>query len=171
MEVRSYLFVFNLAKFGAFFALFGPFGALFGVGVRFKNFFGTYLYRQSTLVLEVKPYLFVFNLATFGASFVLFWALRDYFLVLWAFFWGCDQVQKQFLELTYVVNQLWFWKYSPVFLVFIRPSFGPFLHFLCLSGLFLGLGSGSKLSRQLLTLTSTDDFGFVNCWIDGMLTC
>ena len=29
--------------------------AFFWAGVRFKNFFGIYLYRQSTLVLEVQP--------------------------------------------------------------------------------------------------------------------
>ena len=51
--------------------LFGPLRATFGVGVRLKIFFGTYLCRQSTLVLEVQQYLFVFNLAA-GASFALF---------------------------------------------------------------------------------------------------
>ena len=29
--------------------------AFFRAGVRFENFFGTYLCRQSTLVLEVQP--------------------------------------------------------------------------------------------------------------------
>ena len=45
-------FVFNSAKFGTFFALLRPFGAIFGVGVRFKNFFGTYLLRLTTFILE-----------------------------------------------------------------------------------------------------------------------
>ena len=36
---------------------------------------------------------------------------------------------KTFLEPTYVVNQLWFWKYSPIFLFLIQPHFGPLLHF------------------------------------------
>ena len=103
-------------KLGPFFGLFGPFGAICRVWVKPKNFFGTYLCRQSTLVLEVQPYLFVFNLATFRTLFALFWALRSYFLALWGYFQGQDQVQKQFLEPTYVVNQLWFRKYSPIFL-------------------------------------------------------
>ena len=60
-------------------AIFGTFGAFLGVGVRFKNFFGTYLCRQSTLVLEVKPYIFVFNLAKFGAFFALMGPFRDIF--------------------------------------------------------------------------------------------
>ena len=51
---------------------------------------------------------------------------------------------KTFLEPTYVVNQLWFWKYSPIFLLLLRPNLGPFLPFLGLWGLFLGLRSGSK---------------------------
>ena len=53
-------------------AFFDPSGLFFGVGVRFTNFFVTFLYRQSTLVLEVQPYLFVLNSATFGAIFGLF---------------------------------------------------------------------------------------------------
>ena len=80
LEVQPYLFVFNLATFGAFFALFWalrgyffwPFGAYCVVGVRFKNIFGTYLCRKSTLVLEIQPYLFVYNLAKFGAFFTFF---------------------------------------------------------------------------------------------------
>ena len=51
---------------------------------------------------------------------------------------------KTFLEPTYVVNQLWFWKYSPIFLLLFQPNLGPFLPFLGHWGLFLGLGSGSK---------------------------
>ena len=38
------------------FHVFGPFGAIFGVGVRIKIFL-TFLYRESTLVLEVQSYL------------------------------------------------------------------------------------------------------------------
>ena len=46
-----------LALFWAFGAIFWSFGAIFGVGTRLENNFGTYLYGQSTLVLEVQPYL------------------------------------------------------------------------------------------------------------------
>ena len=53
LEVQPYLFAFTSAKFGAFFALFGPLGAIFGVEVRFKNIFGTYLHRLTTFILEV----------------------------------------------------------------------------------------------------------------------
>ena len=107
------------------------------IGRQFYSRYASLLYIQSTLVLEVQSYLFVFNSAPFGASFTLFWALRGYFL-------GQDQVQKQLLEPTYVVNQLWFWEYSSIFLFLIRQNFGPFLPFLGLWGLFLGLRSGSK---------------------------
>ena len=51
---------------------------------------------------------------------------------------------KPFLGLTYVDYQLWFLKYSPIFLFLIWPNLGTFWHFLDPSGLFLGLGSGSK---------------------------
>ena len=61
----SPIFLFFIGQFLALFALFGLFAAIFGVGVRFKNFFGTYLCKQLTEVLEVQPYLFVFDSATF----------------------------------------------------------------------------------------------------------
>ena len=51
---------------------------------------------------------------------------------------------KRFFEPTFLDNQLWFWKYSPIFLLLLRPNLGPFLPFLGLLGLFLGLGSGPK---------------------------
>ena len=35
---------------------------------------------------------------------------------------------KNFLGPTYVNNQLWFWKYSPIFLFLNWPHFGPLLH-------------------------------------------
>ena len=53
LEAQPYLFAFASAKFRAFFALFGPLGAIFGVEVRFKNIFGTYLHRLTTFILEV----------------------------------------------------------------------------------------------------------------------
>ena len=98
LEVQPYLFVFNLATFRAFFALFGPFGAIFLVVVRFRNFFGTYLCRQSTLVFDVQPFHFVFNSDTFGATFALFSGPSGgYFFGLFKlFFRGLGQVRKYF---------------------------------------------------------------------------
>ena len=79
-KVQSHLFVFNLATIGAFWHFLDPFGgAILVVVVRFKNLFGTYLCKQSTLVLEVQPYLIVFASATFWVSISLFWALLSYF--------------------------------------------------------------------------------------------
>ena len=69
------------------------------VGVRLKHFFGTYLNRQSSLVLEVQPFLFVFNLGTFGASLALFWSFRAIILALWGYFWGQVLIQKHFWNL------------------------------------------------------------------------
>ena len=60
-------------NFLAFFALFlCPLRLFFFVVVRFRNFFGTYLCGQSTLVFDVQPFHFVFNSDTFGATFALF---------------------------------------------------------------------------------------------------
>ena len=50
-------FCFSFGQILGLFALFGLFGAIFGVGVRFKNFFGTCLHRLTTFILEVQLYL------------------------------------------------------------------------------------------------------------------
>ena len=56
LDVQPYLFGFLSGFFwGAFFALVGHFGAIFGVWVRLINYFGTYLNRQTTFILEVYP--------------------------------------------------------------------------------------------------------------------
>ena len=39
--------------FGPLLHFFGPFWVIFGVEVRFKNIFGTYLHRLTTFILEV----------------------------------------------------------------------------------------------------------------------
>ena len=39
------ILIFNLASFVAFSTLFKPYGAIFGVGLRFNNLFGNYLFR------------------------------------------------------------------------------------------------------------------------------
>ena len=49
----SRIFLFLFGQILGLFALFGLFGAIFGVGVRFKNFFGTCLHRLTTFILEV----------------------------------------------------------------------------------------------------------------------
>ena len=55
--------------FGPLLHFFGSSGAIFGIGMRFKNIFGTFLCSQSTLVLKVQPYLFAFTSAKFWALF------------------------------------------------------------------------------------------------------
>ena len=137
--MQSYLFVFDLAKFGAFFALFGPFEAFFWVRVRFKTFFVTYLCKQSTLVLEVQSYLFLFLLVTFGASLALFWPFRAILFGTLGLSMGLGSCSKTLLEPNYVDNQLWFWKYSPIFLFLIWPHLGPLALFWALWGYFLVL--------------------------------
>ena len=91
VKLQPNLFVFNLATIKACFALFGPFRAIFGVGVKFKNFFKTFLCKQSILVLEAQPY----RLVLFGhiwGLFCTFWGLSGLLLALW----GRGQVQKDF---------------------------------------------------------------------------
>ena len=126
------LFCIFLGPLGLFFGplglFFGPLGLFLESGSGSKNIFGTYLCSQSPLVLEVQPYLFSFTSAKFGA----FFALCSY---LWV--WG--QVHQNFLGLTFVEYQLWFWRYSPIFLFLVRPDLGLFL------------GSGSKTFWDRLT--------------------
>ena len=86
----------TFGPFCTFWALrfFWSVGAIFGVKVRFKNIFGTYMCIQSTLVLEVPPYLFVFASAIFGAFFALFW-------LFWLIF-GVGVRSKNFLGPTWI---------------------------------------------------------------------
>ena len=50
LEVQPYIFVSNLAPLGAFWALFGSCNAVFGIPIRFKNFFGICFHRLITLI-------------------------------------------------------------------------------------------------------------------------
>ena len=137
----SPIFLFSIQpNLGPFLHFLGLLGLFFGVVVSFKILFGTYLCRKSTLVLKVKPYLF-FNMATFEAFFCTFLILWGYLFGHLGLFLGSGPGSKIYLEPTYVHQQLWFWKYHPIFSFLIRPNLGPFCPF---SGLFLGLGSSSK---------------------------
>ena len=51
---------------------------------------GTYLCRQSTLVMEVQPYLLVFNSATFWAFFAFFLGPLGLFFCPLGLFLGSD---------------------------------------------------------------------------------
>ena len=80
----------------------------------------------------------------FETSFAFFWALQGYLLfTLWGYFW----VQVRFKNIfgAYLCRQLSLvLDVQPDLFVFNSAKFGAILHFLGLSELFLGLGSGSK---------------------------
>ena len=95
---ESPIFVWNRPQLGPFCPFF-PFRAIFGVGVRFKNFLVTFLYRQSTLILEVQPHLLFLKHPYLGSLSHFFLALRGYFFALWGYFWGWGQVQIHFWNL------------------------------------------------------------------------
>ena len=126
----SPIFYSNSATIGA---LFRPFRAIFGVGVRFKNFFVTFLYRQSTLVLEV-PYLLSLICPYLGPLLLFFGPFRAFYCLL-----GSRSGSKIFLEPTNLDYQLLFWKCS-----LNLAKFWALLHFLDPWRLFLGSGSGFK---------------------------
>ena len=86
----------NLGLFALFFL---PLRAIFGVGVRFKNFFLTILYRQSTLVLKVQPYLLFTIRPYLGLLLDFFGPLGAFFGTFLGYFWGRGQVQKHFWNL------------------------------------------------------------------------
>ena len=82
--------------------------AIFGVGVRFKNFFVTFLYRQSTLVLEVQTYLYCLKHPYLGPL-QHFFGPSGLFLV-------SRSGSNTFLEPTNVDYQFLVLKCSPIFL-------------------------------------------------------
>ena len=124
---------------GPLFQLFGPFGAIFlalwgffWVRVRFTHLFGNFWCSLLIVVLELEHYFFSIRLTIFH----LFGTLRVIFWVIVRF--------KNFFG-TYLCKQLTLvLEVQPYLFVFTSAKFGAFLHFWGLSGLFLGLGSGSK---------------------------
>ena len=54
LDIQPYFFCFLFCRiWGLLFALFRSFEAIFGVGIKLKNLFGTYLHRLKTFILEV----------------------------------------------------------------------------------------------------------------------
>ena len=148
MKLQPHLLLLIWPQLGPFLDFLDPSELFVGFGSGPKIFFGTYLCRKSTLVLKVKPYLF-FNMATFEAFFCTFLILWGYLFGHLGLFLGSGPGSKIYLEPTYVHQQLWFWKYHPIFSFLIRPNLG-LSAFLGLLGLFLGLDSGSKTFWDLL---------------------
>ena len=130
-------FFFNYATIGAFFQIFWILRSFFWVGVRFKNFFETYLCRQSMLILEAQPYLFVFNLITFGASFTIFWAILGYLFGLLGLFLGLESGSENFWNLLMQTFNFCFGS-AALLLFLIRPNLAPFCTFMALQSYFWG---------------------------------
>ena len=107
------------------FTVLDPMGLFLGLG-SVKTFLRLTNVDYQFFVLEVRPYPFVFNLTTFEA-FCTFGTLGAIL--------GLDSGIKTFLGPTYVDYQLWFWRYSPIFLFLIQLHLGSFLS---PSSLFLG---------------------------------
>ena len=132
-------------------AIFGWFVAIFGVGVRFKAFFepknvdyNFFLLKWNQLRFWRTALSFCFIGTHFGPLLHFFVPFRAIFLTRWSYFWGHCQVQKLFWSLPILTISFSFGS-TGLYFFLIQPNLGPFLHFLGLSGLFLGLGSGSKL--------------------------
>ena len=94
--------------------------AIFWIWNQVQKLFPTYVHRLLTLILKVHPYLFVYNSAQFGTFWALFraWlAILEVPIRLKHFFWTCLHRLVTFI-------QLWFWKYSPIFVFLIFPHLG-----------------------------------------------
>ena len=119
----------------------------FELGVRFKTFLEL-IYEDKQRRFWKYSLIFLFSISPhFGPLLHFFGAFRGYLMVLWGYFmalwdyywWRC-QVQNQFLELTNEVNQLWFWKYCPIFFVFNSAKFGTLFALLRPLGAIFGVG-------------------------------
>ena len=133
-------FVFNLAKFGTFFALFGPFGLLLGFGSGSKTFLGPTYVDNQLWFWKQNPIFLFFIWPHLGNFCTFFWPFGTIFLALWSYFWGRDQIQKQFLKPT-CSQLILVLEVQPYLFVFNSAKFRAFFALLVL---FLGLGSGSK---------------------------
>ena len=119
-------------------------GLFFGLGSGSKTFLGPSYVDNQLWFYKYSPN-FLFSIwPHFGP-------LLHFFCPFGAIFWSFGATlesgsgPKTFLEPTYVVNQLWFWKYSTIFLLLLRPNLGPFL------GYFWSWGQVQKYFWDLLT--------------------
>ena len=101
--------------------------------------------------MKVQTHLFILNVASIGAFLALFGPFRSYF-------WSWGQVQKFSLGPTFVNNQLWFWKYSPIFSFFFFDSatFWPLLHLFGSFGAIFQPSFGAILFRLRSVLEPTN---------------
>ena len=154
-------FFFKLTTFGPSFEFFRflwgcflVFWDYFEVGFKFKNIFGTYYCWLSILfwncnslfLFIIQPNLepiFCFWCCHSWGLFYPFWVLQGLFFTVWGYFRVSIRL-NYILEPTNVEYHFLFWKCSPIFFNFIELGGQTFLHLLILSGLILGLGSGSK---------------------------
>ena len=114
----SCIFCFLFCQIWDLFCIFWALWAIFGLGSGSKTFLGP-TYSENQLWFWKYSPNFCFYLAIFGASFTPFWALWGYFFGPLGVFLESESGSPTFLESTYVVyvvNQLWFWKYSSIIL-------------------------------------------------------
>ena len=114
-----------------------------GWGQVTKNFFGTYLCRQSTLFFKYSSTCLFLVQQHFGPLLHFSGPLGLSFWPFWANLWVGVRF-KTFLEPTYVDNQLWFWKVSLIFSFLIWSNLGPFWPFWAFRGCFLVWGQIQK---------------------------
>ena len=88
-----------------------------------------FIFYADIYLISIHVNIWLFSI--WGGGFLPFWGN-----------WGLGSTTL--LWPSYVGNQLWFWKYSPIISIFDFAPFLAFLPFLGLSGLFFGLWSGSK---------------------------
>ena len=115
------------AKFGTILHFLGPSGLFFGLLSGSETFLGpTYVDNQLWFLMYSHIILF-FNSDTLGATFALFLGPSGgYFFCLFKLFlWRSGE--KTFLKPTEADNQLWSWKYNPIFLIW--PNLGQFCTF------------------------------------------
>ena len=89
------------------------------------------------------------------------WLFLFFFFCPMGLFLGSRSGSKTFLGPTNEDYQFLFWKYSPIFLFFIRKKFGPFCTFWVLRGYFWGWGQVQKLFWDQLTQTNNFYFGSI----------
>ena len=139
--------------FGSFGDVFWSFGTILRLG-KFQKYIWNLLLLTINFVLELQLLVFVYNSTKFGA-YLLFLMLPQLgpllpflspsgpFFTVWGYFRVSIRL-NYILEPTNVEYHFLFWKCSPIFFNFIELGGQTFLHLLILSGLILGLGSGSK---------------------------
>jgi len=152
--VQPYLLVL-FGQIWSLFAIFGPLGTIFGVGVRFKNFFGTYLCKKINFGFGSTALSFCINRSHFGPLFHFFGSFGAIFWPVGAFFGVGVRIKNIFQSLLMLTINFGFGSTPLSFCFEFSQIWGHFWIFWAFWGYFWGWGQVQNFFETYLNILTT----------------